>query len=94
MDISYATILVFGEKRRLYRENKLAYMIISRDNLENHPIYVVDIDLGSSIFYNDLYFEGTDKEEIQIYKEEGNNQHLQTELNFEQEKQQKSRTQG
>lgn len=54
MDMSYATISVFGEKRRLYRENRLVYMINSKDNLENHAIYVVDIDLGSAIFYNDL----------------------------------------
>lgn len=44
MDMSYATILIFNEQRRLYRENRLAYMISSRDNLENHPIYVVDTD--------------------------------------------------
>ena len=29
MDMSYATIHVFAEQRRLYRENRLAYMISS-----------------------------------------------------------------
>ena len=29
MDMSYATIHVFVERRRLYRENRLAYMISS-----------------------------------------------------------------
>jgi hypothetical protein len=29
MDMSYATIPIFGEQRRLYRENRLAYMINS-----------------------------------------------------------------
>ena len=69
MAISYATILVFNEKRRLYRENRMAHMIISTDNPENHPIYVVDIDLGSTILYNDLSFEEINKWEIQIHKE-------------------------
>ena len=42
MDMSYATILVFGEHRRLYREARLTYMVSSKDNLENNPIYYVD----------------------------------------------------
>lgn len=88
MDMSYVTILVFSEQRRLYRENRLAYMISSRDNPKNHHIYDVDTYLGSSIFYNDFSFEGTNKKEIQIHKEEGNHQHLQIEPKFEQEKQQ------
>ena len=39
VDMSYATILIFGEKRRLYRENGLAYMISSPEHPENHPFY-------------------------------------------------------
>lgn len=31
MDMSYATIPVFGEKKRLYRETRLAYMVSSKD---------------------------------------------------------------
>ena len=42
MDFSYATIPIFGVQRRLYRENKLKYMISSKESPENHPIYVVD----------------------------------------------------
>ena len=38
MDMSYATIPIFGEKRRLHRENRLAYMISSPKYPENHPI--------------------------------------------------------
>ena len=52
MDMSYATIPVFGVQRRLYRENRLKYMINSKECPENHPIYVVDTDMGSAIFYN------------------------------------------
>jgi hypothetical protein len=52
MDLSYATIPVFGgEHRRLYRESQLAYIISDEQNPTNHPIYVVDIDLGSSVLH-------------------------------------------
>jgi ribonuclease HI len=54
MDMSYDTILVFGEQRRLYTENRLAYMISSPEYPEKHPIYSVKIDLGSTIFCNDI----------------------------------------
>lgn len=54
MDMSYATIPVFGEQRRLYMENKLAYMISSPEYPENHPIYSMETDLGSAIFCNNV----------------------------------------
>jgi ribonuclease HI len=54
MDLSYATIPIFGgEFRRLYREAQLAYIISDNDHSINHPIYAVDVDLGSSIFHID-----------------------------------------
>ena len=53
MVMSYATIPFFGGNRRLYRENRLAHVVNSQYNPKNHPIYVVDTDLGSSIFFND-----------------------------------------
>ena len=53
MDLSHATISIFGEKRRLYRYNHLAYMIGNRENPENHPIYSIDIDMGSFMIFND-----------------------------------------
>ena len=52
MDMSYATIPVFDEQRRLY-ENRLACMISSPECPQNHPIYSIDTDLGSTIFCND-----------------------------------------
>ena len=64
MDMSYATIPVFGEQRRLYREIRLAYMISSKENLENHPIYAVDTDLGFAGFYNDLCFKEVEQGKI------------------------------
>ena len=52
MDFSYATIPIFNQQRRLWRENRLKYMVSSKECPENHPIYVVDTDMGSSIFFN------------------------------------------
>ena len=50
MDLTYATILVFGEEhRRLYREAQLAYIVSDEENTTNHPIYALDTDLGSSL---------------------------------------------
>ena len=54
IDMSYATIPIFVEQRRLYRENRLAYMISSPKCPQNHPIYSIDTDLGSVIFCNEL----------------------------------------
>jgi hypothetical protein len=52
MDISYATILVFGcEQRRLYKEAQLAYIISDEENPTNHPIFAVDTDLGTSMLH-------------------------------------------
>ena len=43
MDLSYATIPVFGrENRRLYRELQFAYIVTDDKNPTNHPLYVVD----------------------------------------------------
>ena len=48
MDLTYATIPFFGgEQRRLYREVQLAYLVSDSNNPANHPIYVVEEDLGS-----------------------------------------------
>jgi hypothetical protein len=50
MNLSYATILVFGgENRRLYREAQIAYIISDEANPTNHTIFAVDTDLGSNI---------------------------------------------
>ena len=50
MDLSYATIPLFGgEQRRLYREAQLTYIINDEANPTNHPIFALDTDLGSSI---------------------------------------------
>jgi hypothetical protein len=57
MDMSYATIPIFGQERRLYIEVLLKYMVSRKTQLNNHPIYSVDTEIDSSIFYNDMSFE-------------------------------------
>ena len=63
MDLSFATIHVFGENRRLYREVRLAYMVSSKDKPRNYPIYSVETKLGSSVFYNDSQFKEENKKQ-------------------------------
>ena len=52
MDGTYATIPVFSQLRRLYREAHMKFMVSSPEKPENSPIYSVHIDLDLFIFYN------------------------------------------
>ena len=54
MDMSYATILVFGTQRRIFMEQRLSYMVTSAERPNNHPIYALDTELGSSIFFTEV----------------------------------------
>ena len=54
MDMSYATIPVLNENKRLYSEKSSPYVVSSWDHPGVHHIYTIDIDLGSSIFFNDV----------------------------------------
>ena len=48
MDLSYATIPVFGgEFRRLYKEVQMTYLVSDSKHPNNHPIYLIDENLGS-----------------------------------------------
>jgi hypothetical protein len=53
LDMSYATIPLFGQQRRLYRETLMKYMVSSQDKPHNYPLYYVHSDLDSFILYND-----------------------------------------
>ena len=53
LDMSYATIPVFGQQRRLYRETLMKYMVSSQEKLHNYPLYSAHFDLDSFILYND-----------------------------------------
>jgi hypothetical protein len=57
MDMSYVTIPIFGHDRQLYRDVLLKYMVSSKTQPNNHPIYSIDTDISSSIFYTNLSFE-------------------------------------
>lgn len=60
LDFSYATIPVFGQLRKLYREKKMKYMITSNEKPLNHPINVVHIDLESFVLYSDSSLNDVD----------------------------------
>ena len=52
MDLTYATILVFGgENRRLYRELQFSYIVIDDGNPTNHPLYAIEKDLGTFMLH-------------------------------------------
>lgn len=53
MDMIYATIPVFGQHRRLYRETLMKYMVNSQDKPHNYPLYSVHSNQDSCILYND-----------------------------------------
>jgi hypothetical protein len=53
LDMSYATIPVFGQQRRLYRETLMKYMVNSQEKPHNYPLYSAHSDLDSFILYND-----------------------------------------
>jgi len=61
MDLTYATIPVFGEQRRLYQETRMAYMVSSKDKPQNFPIYSFDTGLGSAILFNESAGDESEK---------------------------------
>ena len=52
LDMSYATISVFGQPKRLYRETLMKYVVSSQEKPQNFPIYFVHSDMDSFILYN------------------------------------------
>jgi hypothetical protein len=72
LDMTYATILVFGDHfTRLYRETRLAYTVSDPQNPNNFPIYIMDQDLGNCILSFDDGLDGC-LEEINTKQEELN----------------------
>jgi hypothetical protein len=69
MDMSYVTIPIFGQEKRLYREVLVKYMVSRETQPNNHPIYSVDTEFGSSIFYNNLSFEEWEPTTVMTIKE-------------------------
>ena len=52
LDMSYATISVFGQPKKLYRETLMKYVVCSKEKPQNFPIYSVHSDMDSFILYN------------------------------------------
>ena len=53
MDLSYATIPIFNQNKRLYRESHMKYMVSNIDKPNNSPIYSIQSSLDSFILYNE-----------------------------------------
>jgi hypothetical protein len=51
--MSYATIPVFGQWRRLYKETLMKYMINIQEKPHNYPLYFAHYDRDSFILYNE-----------------------------------------
>ena len=51
MDMLYATIHVFRIQRRIFKEKKLAYMVTNAERPHNHPIYSLEMEMGSTILF-------------------------------------------
>ena len=62
MDMSYATIPVFSQTRRLYRESHMKYMVRNIDRPKNTPFYSIHSDLDSFILYNEDEINQQEKE--------------------------------
>ena len=66
MDLSYATIPVFGgEYRRLYKEVHLAYLVSDTKHPNNHPIYSIEENFGSCMLQLSDDFERV----LQVHKD-------------------------
>lgn len=50
--MSYATISIFGQPKKLYRETLMKYVVSSQEKPQNFPIYSVHSDMDSFIIYN------------------------------------------
>ena len=53
MDMSHATIPMDEGNKSLYSEKISPYVVKIQGKLDNHAIYAIDTNLGSSIFFND-----------------------------------------
>ena len=71
MDMTYATILVFNQTRRLYRESHMQYTVTSQDRPQNSPLYSVDTGLDSFILLNyETFSEQVTLSDLMIDREE------------------------
>ena len=76
MDMSYATIPIFNQSRKLYRETRMACIVRSKDCPSNHPIYALDVNLGTSILRYDDDIETTQKKNLREIQNPENQQQI------------------
>jgi hypothetical protein len=69
LDMSYATVPVFGQQRRLYRETLMKYMVSTQEKPHNYPLYSAHSDLDSFILYHDSKAE---EQDTQMTEEDNN----------------------
>ena len=62
MDMSYATIPIFNQNRRLYRESHMKYMVSNINKPNNSPIYSIQSSLDSFILFNTYEITQQEKE--------------------------------
>ena len=65
MDMKYATIPIFSQLRRLYRESHMKFIVSNQEKSENSPLYSFHTDLDSFILYNDESFDELELESEQ-----------------------------
>ena len=53
MDMTYASIPIFGQLRRLYREPLMKFMVSSPGKPKKSPLYSIHTNLDSFILFND-----------------------------------------
>ena len=56
VDMTYPTIPIFNQTRRLYRESHMQYTITSQERPQKSPLYSVNTGLDSFILFNDKTF--------------------------------------
>ena len=85
MDMTYATIPVFGQQIILYRETLMKYMVRIQEKPHNYPLYYVHSDLDSFILYNDRDIDAqvVEEEKDQDKKQEGKMESVQHKAKFE-----------
>jgi len=66
LDFSYATIPVFGQLRKLYREKRMKYIITSKEMPLNHPINYVHTNLESFVLYADIGFNDVNSQLVEV----------------------------
>ena len=68
MDMSFATIPIFNQTRRLYQETHMKYMVSNLDRPNNTPIYSIHSNLNSFILYNESDINEQIKENEEDFK--------------------------